>query len=118
MLFRSYRHIRLKTAELFEGACRVGALLAGRPREHVEACAVFGRHLGIAYQIYDDLVDLLQDDANAGKTLGTDAASGKLTLPMLLDYLHNRDRVGLVELAERLQTKARESIRVQRSGPA
>jgi octaprenyl-diphosphate synthase len=85
-----YRHIRLKTAELFEGACRVGALLAERPTEHIEACARFGRHLGIAYQIYDDLVDLLQDDSKAGKTLGTDAASGKLTLPMLLE----RDRSG------------------------
>ena len=79
-----HRHIRLKTAELFEGACRIGALLADRPPEQVDACALFGRHLGIAYQIYDDLVDLLQDDAKAGKTLGTDAASGKLTLPMLL----------------------------------
>ena len=64
--------------------------LADRPTEHVDACALFGRHLGIAYQIYDDLVDLLQDDTKAGKTLGTDAASGKLTLPMLLE----RDRSG------------------------
>jgi octaprenyl-diphosphate synthase len=60
-------------------------LLAGRPIEHIDACALFGRHLGIAYQIYDDLIDLLQDDAKAGKTLGTDAASGKLTLPMLIE---------------------------------
>ena len=90
-----YRHIRLKTAELFEGACRVGALLAGRPPEHIAACATFGRHLGVAYQIYDDLVDLLQDDAKAGKTLGTDAASGKLTLPMLLE----RERSGPAVLA-------------------
>jgi octaprenyl-diphosphate synthase len=85
-----YRHIRLKTAELFEGACHAGALLAGRPAEHITACSLFGRHLGIAYQIYDDLVDLLQDDTKAGKTLGTDAASGKLTLPMLLE----RERSG------------------------
>jgi len=90
-----YRHIRLKTAELFEGACHTGALLAGRPPEHVTACSLFGRHLGIAYQIYDDLVDLLQDDAKAGKTLGTDAASGKMTLPMLLE----RDRSGPAVLA-------------------
>ncbi len=79
------RHIRLKTAELFEAACRVGALLAGRPAEHVEACSLFGRHLGIAYQVYDDLADLLQDESKAGKTLGTDVASGKLTLPMILE---------------------------------
>ena len=91
-----YRHIRLKTAELFEAACQAGALLAERPPEHVRACALFGRHLGIAYQIYDDLVDLLLDDAKAGKTLGTDAASGKLTLPMLLE----RDRSGPAVLAQ------------------
>ena len=60
-------------------------MLADRPPEHVTACSLFGRHLGIAYQIYDDLVDLLQDDMKAGKTLGTDAASGKLTLPMLIE---------------------------------
>lgn len=91
-----YRHIRLKTAELFEGACQAGALLGGHPAEHIQACALFGRHLGIAYQIYDDLVDLLQEDSKAGKTLGTDAASGKLTLPMLLE----RDRAGKAFLAD------------------
>ena len=48
---------------------------------------------------------------------GVEVIAG-VNLPMLLDYLHNRERFGLVELAERLQTKARESIRVQRSGPA
>ena len=85
-----YRHIKLKTAELFEAACHTGALLAQRPPEHIQACALFGRHLGIAYQLYDDFVDLLQEDSKAGKTLGTDAASGKLTLPMLLE----RDRRG------------------------
>ncbi len=91
-----YRHIRLKTAELFEAACYAGALLAERPAEHIQACSLFGRHLGIAYQIYDDLVDLLQEDSKAGKTLGTDAASGKLTLPMLLE----RDRSGPGVLAK------------------
>jgi len=91
-----YRHIRLKTAELFEGACHAGALLAEHPAIHIQACSLFGRHLGIAYQIYDDLVDLLLEDAKAGKTLGTDAASGKLTLPMLLE----RDRSGQAVLAK------------------
>ena len=80
-----YKQIRMKTAVLFEASCRVGALLAGHPSVHIEACAQFGSHLGIAYQIYDDFVDLLQDDQRAGKTLGTDAASGKLTLPMILE---------------------------------
>ena len=79
------RQIRMKTAVLFEAACHVGALLAGHPPEHIKACSEFGLRLGVAYQIYDDLIDLLQDDQNAGKTLGTDAASGKLTLPMILE---------------------------------
>ncbi len=79
------RQIRMKTAVLFEAACHVGALLAGHPTEHIKACSEFGLRLGVAYQIYDDLIDLLQDDQKAGKTLGTDAASGKLTLPMILE---------------------------------
>ncbi len=101
------RQIRMKTAVLFEAACRVGALVAGYPQTHIEACAGFGLHLGVAYQMYDDFVDLLQDDAKAGKTLGTDAASGKLTLPMLLE----RDRRGADILAElRHGRAAREAI--------
>jgi len=101
------RQIRMKTAVLFEAACRVGALVAGHPPAHIEACAGFGLHLGVAYQMYDDFVDLLQDDAKAGKTLGTDAASGKLTLPMLLE----RDRRRVDILAELRQGRpAREAI--------
>lgn len=82
------RQIRMKTAVLFEAACRIGAILAGHPKEHIKSCSEFGLRLGIAYQIYDDLIDLLQDDQKAGKTLGTDAASGKLTLPMILERNH------------------------------
>ncbi len=101
------RQIRMKTAVLFEAACRVGSLVAGYPQVHIDACAAFGLHLGIAYQMYDDFVDLLQDDAKAGKTLGTDAASGKLTLPMLLE----RDRRKVDILAELRQGRsAREAI--------
>ncbi|MFM9147570.1 MAG: polyprenyl synthetase family protein, partial [Verrucomicrobiota bacterium] len=80
------RHIRLKTAELFEAACRVGALLAARPAEHVEACSLFGRHLGIAYQVYDDLADLLHDVFQRGDGAGgrDQLLSGRV-LHMLLD---------------------------------
>ncbi|HVS51896.1 MAG TPA: polyprenyl synthetase family protein [Opitutaceae bacterium] len=77
------RIVDLKTAELFRVSCFLGARLAGSPAAYVEAAARFGRHLGIAYQIYDDLVDFFGDEARIGKTLGTDLASGKLTLPLL-----------------------------------
>jgi octaprenyl-diphosphate synthase len=81
------RHIRLKTAELFAAACRSGAHLSGHAADHPTHAAVaeFGLRLGIAYQIYDDLADILLTSDRAGKTLGTDAASGKLTLPLLLE---------------------------------
>ena len=79
-----FRVIQLKTAELFEVACRLGATVAGYPVEFSEAAGLFGRHLGIAYQIFDDLVDLYADESMIGKTLGTDLAKGKFTLPLLL----------------------------------
>lgn len=79
-----FRVIRLKTAELFEVACRLGAKVAGYPVEFAEAAGLFGRHVGIAYQIFDDLVDLYADESMIGKTLGTDLEKGKFTLPLLL----------------------------------
>lgn len=78
------RIVDLKTAELFRVSCCLGARLAGYVPEFVDAASRFGRHLGIAYQIYDDLVDFFGDENRIGKTLGTDLASGKLTLPLLV----------------------------------
>jgi len=77
------RIVDLKTAELFRVSCSLGARLAGSEAAYVEAVGDFGRHLGIAYQIYDDLVDFFGEETRIGKTLGTDFASGKLTLPLL-----------------------------------
>lgn len=93
------RIIDLKTAELFRVSCQLGSSLAGYRSEVVAACETFGRHLGIAYQIYDDLVDFLGEEKRVGKTLGTDLASGKLTLPLmlLLDRLSPADRSALQE---------------------
>jgi octaprenyl-diphosphate synthase len=77
------RVIDLKTAELFRVSCALGARLGGHPDAFVADAARFGRHLGIAYQIYDDLADFFGREQRIGKTLGTDLASGKLTLPLL-----------------------------------
>ncbi|PXA05342.1 polyprenyl synthetase [Coraliomargarita sinensis] len=79
-----YRVIQLKTAELFEVACALGAKVAGYSDAFSEAAGAFGRHLGIAYQIFDDLVDLYAEESMIGKTLGTDLEKGKFTLPLLL----------------------------------
>ena len=78
------RIVELKTAELFRVSCFLGARLAEFPAEFVSAVSRFGRHLGIAYQMYDDLVDFFGEEKRIGKTLGTDLASGKVTLPILL----------------------------------
>lgn len=79
-----YRHIELKTAELFQVACYLGAKVSGQEQAFADAAGRFGRHLGIAYQIYDDLTDLFAEEKDIGKTLMTDLASGKYTLPVLL----------------------------------
>jgi octaprenyl-diphosphate synthase len=78
------RMIDLKTAELFRVSCYLGALLAAQAPGFAEAADRFGHHLGIAYQIYDDLADFLGEEQKIGKTLGTDLATGKLTLPLML----------------------------------
>lgn len=78
------RIVDLKTAELFRVSCQLGAEVAGHPAGFVAAADRFGRHLGIGYQIFDDLVDFFGEEARIGKTLGTDLTSGKLTLPLLV----------------------------------
>ena len=84
-----YFHIiEMKTASLFKVATELGALLNEVSDEQRENLKQFGRHLGIAYQIYDDCLDLVGTENQTGKTLGTDLAKGKLTLPILF-YLQS-----------------------------
>lgn len=93
------RIIDLKTAELFRVSCVMGARLSGGGPAYSEAAGRFGRHLGIAYQIYDDLADFFGEEKRIGKTLGTDFTSGKLTLPLLqlMESLPGAERGGLAE---------------------
>lgn len=79
-----YRILRMKTGELFALSCELGARLAGAGRAEQQALRDYGMALGTAYQIFDDCVDLFGSESQAGKSLGTDLASGKLTLPVLV----------------------------------
>jgi len=79
-----YEVISLKTGELFAVSCLLGARLGGYPDAFAQAARHFGLQLGIAYQIFDDMADFYGDEEKIGKTLGTDLASGKFTLPLLL----------------------------------
>ena len=76
--------IRFKTAKLFEASARLGAVLAGAAPELEEACANFGRSLGTAFQLVDDLLDYEGNSDELGKNVGDDLREGKPTLPLLL----------------------------------
>ena len=89
-----------KTAELCACCCQIGAHYAGADETTQELLAGYGRDLGIAFQIADDLLDLLGDEAVAGKSLGTDLVKQKTTLPLirLLSELDAQDREKVIEL--------------------
>lgn len=97
-----YRMIDLKTAELFSVSARLGAYLSGGPPEFVAAVSDYARALGVAYQIYDDVADFLARQERVGKTLGTDLASGKFTLPVLL-FLERLEAGRAEQWADRLR---------------
>lgn len=73
-----------KTAALFRASCEMGATTSGAGAEAREALAEYGRQLGLAFQIVDDLLDLVGDPAITGKVPGTDLKEGVFTLPVLL----------------------------------
>ena len=72
-----------KTASLTACCCRLGALFSGKPAEVVERLSAYGRDLGVAFQIADDLLDLVGEERSTGKSLGTDLEQQKLTLPLV-----------------------------------
>ena len=93
-----FKIVGMKTAELFALSCDLGAMLARAPQPTRQHLREFGTALGTAYQIYDDCVDIFGSEFRAGKSLGTDLAKGKLTLPMLV-------------LWERADSKIRNEVR-------
>lgn len=75
-----------KTAALFTAACQVGAVVAARPMAEEAALAEYGTNLGMAFQLVDDALDYVADEAALGKTVGDDFREGKITLPVLAAY--------------------------------
>lgn len=80
--------IHFKTAKLFEAATRLGAVQCGASAAQETGLATYGMHLGTAFQLIDDVLDLTGDSDKIGKTLGNDLAEGKVTLPMLYAIQH------------------------------
>lgn len=89
-----------KTGKLFEAATQLGAVLANQPAVVEEALAAYGRHLGTAFQLVDDLLDYTADSETMGKQAGDDLAEGKPTLPLLYAMWHgNDDEAALIRTA-------------------
>ena len=84
--------IAAKTASLFLAACRIGAVIAGRPQIEEEALESYGKNLGIAFQLVDDALDYAARQATLGKAIGDDFREGKITLPVVLAFRRGNDQ--------------------------
>jgi len=80
------RVIEGKTAALFSAACRIGAVVAGRPLAEQDALETYGHNLGVGFQLVDDALDYSAKQAELGKTVGDDFREGKITLPVVLAF--------------------------------
>ena len=115
-----------KTAKLFESAAELGAIIGGADDNDIKVLAQFGKHMGIAFQLIDDVLDLSGNPEEIGKNLGDDLAEGKPTLPLLYAMKKGSDEQkniiraaiengGLTELESVLnavkETKALEYVR-------
>lgn len=102
-----------KTAELTACCCHLGALYSGASPEVVQALVRYGRAVGLAFQIADDLLDLVGEEKTTGKSLGTDVEQQKLTLPLI--YLLNQGDKSLSMQVRRIlsgtENHKRESLR-------
>ena len=92
-----FKVLQMKTGELFALSCDLGAFLSGAGAVQRSALRQYGLAIGTAYQVYDDCLDLFGSEAAAGKSLGTDLAKGKLTLPLLvaLERASVQERAGI-----------------------
>jgi len=78
-----YSRIYAKTASLFEASCQIGAIISHAPEADVEALGHYGRQLGMAFQIVDDILDFESTTADLGKPVGNDLRQGTVTLPAM-----------------------------------
>ncbi|MEA2142767.1 MAG: hypothetical protein QOI64_1197, partial [Solirubrobacteraceae bacterium] len=83
-LERYLERCELKTARLFEAACRLGALLGAPGAGAADVLAGYGRSIGVAFQIFDDVLDVSGPVERTGKARGTDLLDGTVTLPLIL----------------------------------
>ncbi|HEY81092.1 MAG TPA: polyprenyl synthetase family protein [Anaerolineae bacterium] len=95
-----YDRIYGKTAALFELATRTPAILGGAPETQEEALRRFGYHLGMAFQIVDDILDFVADEATLGKPAGSDLRAGIITLPLYFYIQEPERQAQVIEMME------------------
>ena len=83
---------RAKTGALIRGSVRLGAIYAGAPKDEYEALSRYGERIGLAFQIVDDILDVVSTSNTLGKTVGKDAAQQKATFPALYGVDESRKR--------------------------
>lgn len=109
-----------KTAALMATACRSGAILACASKEYEEALERYGYHIGLAFQIIDDVLDYVGHEETFGKQVGQDLKEGKVTLPLIytLRRCSQRERQEIADLFEKLTKKDTDEIikKVKASG--
>jgi octaprenyl-diphosphate synthase len=92
-----------KTAALLSAACQLGALAGGQNEAAIEKFNAFGEKVGIAFQIRDDILDLLGTENNTGKPIGNDIRENKITLPLLyaLKQAERREAKAIIRLVQK-----------------
>jgi len=86
------RVVDAKTAALFAAASRIGAVLAERPEPEERALETYGRNLGVAFQLVDDMLDYSARESELGKAIGDDFREGKITLPIVFAFRKGDER--------------------------
>jgi heptaprenyl diphosphate synthase len=104
--------IERKTASLIATSCQVGGLLSGAPAEVVQRLDRFGRALGLAFQLSDDIMDLVSDQSTLGKEPGVDLREGVLTLPLIIALRESEHREELRRLLRSEQSEESDLRRV------
>lgn len=105
-----YEIVRRKTASLIGEACRLGARLSNAGEEVCDALHGYGCDVGLAFQIQDDLLDLLGEAATVGKSVGRDLEKGKITLPLILELLA-ADRLERGEILRLIRDRDHDGLR-------
>ncbi len=105
-----FERIELKTASLYAACCQGAAILSDAEPEHVAALGRYGTNLGLAFQITDDVLDLVGDEAEFGKSVGRDVAEGMPTLPMIYAVADSGDGA---DLARRIVAPDKSNVEIR-----